>query len=121
MREKVLVLSGEDGAGNHQRDVLIPADPPMFGGHLYQRLAIDVVDVADGREVEADERFQVRQIGSVEIDVIKTDPDDSDCYECCKKEKPSGRPPPAQRRVAATADSASYQRPSAGRHAPEPG
>ena len=89
MREEVLVLSGEDGAGNHQRDVLIPADPPVFGGHLYQRLAIDVVDVADGREIEADERFQIRQISPVQIDVMETNPDDGSCYECCKKESPA--------------------------------
>jgi hypothetical protein len=29
-------------------------------------MAIDVVDVADRRAIEADERFQIRQIGSVQ-------------------------------------------------------
>ena len=90
MREEVLVLSGEDGAGNHQRDVLIPADPPMFGGHLYKRLAVDVIDVADGREIEVDERFQIRQIGSVKIDMIRTNPNESDRYEGYEKKKPRG-------------------------------
>jgi len=50
----------------------------MFGGHLYKRLAVDVIDVADGREIEVDERFQIRQIGSVQIDVIETNPNDGD-------------------------------------------
>jgi hypothetical protein len=38
----------------------------LEAGHLYQRLAIDLVDVADGRKIEADERLQLRQIGSVQ-------------------------------------------------------
>jgi hypothetical protein len=52
----------------------------MFCGHHYQRLAIDVVDVADRRkiEIESDERFQIRQIASVQKDVIETNPNDSD-------------------------------------------
>jgi len=44
--------------------------------------------VADGREVETDERFKVRKIGSVKIDVIESNPD-SDGYECCREEKPA--------------------------------
>jgi hypothetical protein len=37
MREEVLVLSGENGTTNHRRDVLVLADPPVFGGHLHER------------------------------------------------------------------------------------
>ena len=113
MREEVLVLGGEDGSGNHWRDVLIPADPAMLRRHLYQWLAIDVVDVADRWEVEANERLQIRQIGSIKIDMIETNPDDCSCYECCKKEKPNGRPPPARLGVAPNPNCASRYRPSA--------
>jgi len=92
MREEVLVLGGEDGATNHRRDVLILADPPVFGSYLHQRLAIDVVDVADPREFEADEWFQVRQISSVKIDVMESNRSESDHDEGTNEKRGGGTP-----------------------------
>jgi hypothetical protein len=81
MREEVFVLGGEDGVTNHRRYVLILADPPVFGGHLYERLTIDIVDVADPRKFAADECFQVRQISPVKIDVMESNRGESDHAE----------------------------------------
>ena len=86
MREEVLVLGGKDGTRNHVRDFLVPADPPVLGGHLHERLAVRIVDVTDGREIEADEWFQVRQIGSVKIDAIETYSRENGRYEGCTEE-----------------------------------
>ena len=81
MREEVFVLRGEDGVADHRRDVLILADQPVFGGHLHQRLTIDIVDVADPREFAADKCLQVRQISPVKIDVMESNRGESDHAE----------------------------------------
>jgi hypothetical protein len=78
----------------------------LFGGHLHERLAIRIVDVADRREVEASERLQVRQIGSIKIDAIETNPDENGRCDYCTKDKPSGGLDPAKRGVAVTAERA---------------
>lgn len=75
---------------NYRRDVLLLADPPVFGGHLHELLAIRIVDVADCREVGAYEWFQVRQISSIDIDAIETNAHETGRYECRAKEKHSG-------------------------------
>jgi hypothetical protein len=120
MRVEVLVLSGENGARNHRRDVLVFADPTVLGGHLHERLAIRIVNVADPREAGADEWFQVRQIRAVKIDAIETNPDESGRYECCRKQKPGGWLTPSQRGVAAATHSANRHNLSASQDAPEP-
>jgi len=112
-RKEVLVLSGEGGAANYRRDLFVLADPPVFVGHLHERPAIRIVDVTNGGKVEADEWSQVRQIGSVKINAIETNPYTCGRYERCTKEKPGGWPPPAQCGIAATADSVSRDRLSA--------
>jgi hypothetical protein len=92
MREEVFVLGREDGVTNHGRDLRVLAGPPIFGGHLHERLAIDIVDVADPREFEMDKCFQVRQISPVKIDVMESNGDDSG-HDQCTNEKSNGGTP----------------------------
>src|ERR1035441_7618846 len=118
MREEVFVLGGEDGVTNHRRYVLILADPPVFGGHLYERLTIDIVDVADPRKFAADECFQVRQISPVKIDVMECNRGDSDHAEATSERR--GGCPPGWLAVPATRNSASRGLDTC-HHAPEHG
>jgi hypothetical protein len=81
VREEVFVLTRQDRVTNHRRNVLILADPPLFGGHLHERLVVNIVDVADPREFAADKCFQVRQISSVKIDMMESNRSESEHAE----------------------------------------
>jgi hypothetical protein len=89
MREEVLVLGGEHGSGNHWRDVLILANPPMFGDHLYQRLAIDVVDVADCRKSNRTNGSRSGRLVAYRNDVIETNPNDMTVMSVMKSRSPA--------------------------------
>jgi hypothetical protein len=105
MREKVLVLSGEDRITNNGRDVLILEDPPVLFCQLNKRLAVGVVDVADRRKLEAGEGSYVRQVGSVKIDVMESNYNESDRNEYCGNKKVTDTPFPTQAAEAGTSDS----------------
>ena len=83
MREKVLVLGGEDRITNNWRDVLILDDPPVFPCQLHEQLAVGVVDVPDRRKLEAGEGSYLRQVGSVKIDVMESDCKEGGRNEYC--------------------------------------
>jgi hypothetical protein len=83
MREKVLVLGGEDRITNNGRDVFMPDDLPVLFCQLNKRLAVGVVDVADRRKLEAGEGSYVRQVGSVKIDVMESDCKEGGRNEYC--------------------------------------
>jgi hypothetical protein len=70
VREKVLVLRGQDGSAQDGRNVLIRGDLAIFRGHLNERPAVDIVDVTDSGKLKPGERLQVGQLGSIEIDVM---------------------------------------------------
>ena len=83
MCEEVLVLGGEDRITNNGRDVLILDVPPVLSCHLNERLTLGIVNVADRRKLKTGKWFYVRQVGSVKIDVMKSDSNDggrNDCY-----------------------------------------
>jgi hypothetical protein len=105
MREKVLVLSGEDRITNNGRDVLILEVPPVLFCQLNKRLAVGVVDVADRRKLEAGEGSYVRQVGSVKIDVMESNCNESDRNEYCANKKVTDTPFPTQAAKAGTSDS----------------
>jgi hypothetical protein len=69
----VFIFGGEDCIANNRRDVLIFDDLSVLFCQFHERLAVGIVDGADGRKLKAGECFYVRQITSVEIDVIKPD------------------------------------------------
>ena len=45
-------------------------DLAVFRGHLNERPAVDIVDMADGGKLKPAECLQVGQVGSIKIDVI---------------------------------------------------
>ena len=73
MREEMFVFSGDDRIANNRRDVLILGDLAVLICQFNERLAVGIVDGADGRKLKAGECFYVRQIPSIKIDVIKSD------------------------------------------------
>ena len=102
MREEVLVLRGEDGAANDGRDVLIRGDLAVFRGHLNERPAVDIVDVADGGKLKPVECLQVGQIGSIEIDVMNCACNQSGRQDCRANHKANEAKPPGQSDEVAT-------------------
>jgi len=60
VREEALVLGGQDRVTNDWRNVLVPRDLALLAGQLEQRFVAGIVDVADGRELEAREGAEVR-------------------------------------------------------------
>ena len=79
MGEEILVFGGDDCIANNRRDVLILGDLPVLSCQFNERLAVGIVDGADGRKLKAGEWFYVRQVGSVKIDVINSDCNESGC------------------------------------------
>jgi len=75
MRKEVLVLSSNHRIPNNGRDVLILRDPPVLRRQFDKRLAVDVINVADGRKFKTSEWCHVGQVGSVKIDVDCGRPD----------------------------------------------
>jgi hypothetical protein len=104
MREKVLVLGGEDRITNNGRDVFMPDDLPVLFCQLNKRLAVGVVDVADRRKLEAGEGSYVRQVGSVKIDVMESDCNEGGRNEYCANEKATDHPSPTQAAKAGTSE-----------------
>src|SRR3972149_4509555 len=87
MREEVLVFGGEDRITNNGRDVLILDDPPVLFCQLNERLAVGIVDGADGRKLKAGEWFHVGQVGSVKIDVMDARSNESNSNDGCANYK----------------------------------
>ena len=69
----MFVFSRDDCIANNRRDILILGDLPVLFCQFNERLALSIVDGADGRKLKAGECFYVRQITSIKIDVIKSD------------------------------------------------
>ena len=120
MREEVLVLRGQDRVPNHGRDVVVPGDLAVFRGHLNQRPAVDVVDVADGRKLKPAECFHVGQVGSIETDVIDRPSNQRGRNDARAKQHAHRATPPAQSAQAAAADSPG-RRQGPRPHASQPG
>jgi hypothetical protein len=83
MCEEVLVLGGEDRITNNEWDVLILDVPPVLSCHLNERLTVGIVYVADRRKLKAGEWSYVRQVGSIKIDVIESDCNESGRNDSC--------------------------------------
>src|SRR6185295_20250665 len=69
--EEVLVFGGEDRIADDRWNVRELRDLPVLSSELDERLALDVVDVADGGKLEPHERPQVRQVLALKVDVIE--------------------------------------------------
>ena len=67
--EEALVLGGQDRVTDDRWNVLVPRDLALLPGQLDKRPVAGIVDVADGRELEAREGSEVRQVVAVEVHV----------------------------------------------------
>ena len=72
--EEVLVLGRQDGVAQDERHLVVGDDPAILPRQLDQHLAAGVVDLADRRELEADEGLEVGQAAPVEVDVVDEPP-----------------------------------------------
>ncbi len=64
------------------RVVLILGDLPVLSCHLNESLVVDIVDVADRRKLKAGKWFDVRQDGSVKIEVMESNCSESGRNNC---------------------------------------
>ena len=74
MGEEILVFRSDNCVTDNPRDVLILCEPPVLSCQFHERLAVGIVNGADRRKLKAGEWFNVRQGGSIKIDVM-----DSNC------------------------------------------
>ena len=65
----MLVFRGKNRVTHDRWDVLVLRDLPVLSGELDERLAVGVVDVADGGKLEPREWPQVGQVPAIEVDV----------------------------------------------------
>ena len=72
MGEEVLVLGGENCIADNGRNVPILQNLAVLRCQLNQWLSVGVVDMSNGRKLITDERPDVRQIGPVEVDIMKS-------------------------------------------------
>src|SRR6185503_3403963 len=70
VKKKVLVFGCQDGVAKNGRHLVVGDDLAVLPCQLNQHLAVGVVDLADRGELETDERFEVRQLTPVEVDVL---------------------------------------------------
>jgi hypothetical protein len=71
VREEALVFGGQDRVSHNGWDVGVLRNLPVLRGELDQRLAVGVVDVADGGELKAREWPELGQILPTEVDVVQ--------------------------------------------------
>jgi hypothetical protein len=74
MGEEILVFRSDDCVTDNPRDVLILCEPPVLSCQFYEGLAVGIVNGADRRKLKAGEWFNVREGGTIKIDVM-----DSNC------------------------------------------
>ena len=70
MGEEAVVLGGQNGLAQDERDLVIGHDAAVLARQFNQDLAVSVADDAGGGRLETDERLDVGHAGSVEIDVV---------------------------------------------------
>ncbi len=71
MREEALVLGGEKRLPDDRRDVVVVRDVAVLVGQFDERLAVGVVDTADGRKLEADEGVEIGEVVAAGVDVMQ--------------------------------------------------
>ena len=64
------VLRRQDRVPDDGRDLLELHDAPVLTGQLEELLSMSVVDDADRRELDPDDRIDGGQVGPVEVDVM---------------------------------------------------
>ncbi len=81
---------------NYGRDLFMLGDLPALCRQLNQRMPSDVVDMSDGRELKTGEWSNVRQVGSVKIDVMESGCNQNNREDCCASCKLKDDSPPPQ-------------------------
>jgi hypothetical protein len=94
MREETFVFRSDDCVTDNPRELLVLCEPPVLSCQFYERLAVGIVNGADGRKLKADKWLNVRQRGSIKIDVMDSDCNESGCKDCCANGKVPDTPPP---------------------------
>src|SRR5512132_1396480 len=70
MGEEILVFRSDNCVTDNPREILILCEPPVLSCQFRERLAVGIVNGADRRKLKAGEWFNVRQGGSIKIDVM---------------------------------------------------
>ncbi len=85
MREETLVFGGEDRFTDDRRYLCVLSDVAVLVRQLDERLALRVVNVADGWKLEPRERPEVWQVAAVVVEVPQLD----ECA-CCRADPRRG-------------------------------